>query len=123
MKEKNTYIPYDFMINELYELEPRIKRMFGSHAIYIGEKIYFALRESEKKPIDNGVWIATEKEHHQKLFQLFESLRYFKTIPMKKWILLPADADDFEEVGMQLCEMIKQNHPAIGIIPNSKKKS
>lgn len=120
--KKAVNIPYDFILNELYELDPVVKRMFGSHAIYIGEKIYFALRKSEKKPIDNGVWIATEKEHHQKLFQLFDSLRYFETIPMKKWILLPADADDFEEVGVQLCDMIKNNHPAVGTIPNSKKK-
>ncbi len=120
--KKKTPIPYDFIVNELYELEPTIKRMFGTHSIYIGEKIYFALRESEKNAIDNGIWIATEKKHHQKLFQLFDSLRYFETIPMKKWILLPADVDDFEEIGMELCQMVKDNHPALGTIPTSKKK-
>ena len=120
--KKSIRIPYDFILNELFELDPFVKKMFGTHSIYIGEKIYFALRESEKKPIDNGIWIATNRQHHDTLFQMFDSLRYFETIPMKKWILLPADADDFEEVGMALCEMVKENHPAVGTIPNSKKK-
>ncbi len=120
--KKKVEIPYDFMINELFELEPEIKRMFGAFSIYFGDKIYFALRKSEKNKADNGIWIGTELKYHQKLKQLFSSIRNFKEIRIKKWLVLPEDSDDFEEVGMKLCEMVKEGHPAIGVLPKKKKK-
>lgn len=119
---KKVDIPYDFMINELFELEPEIRRMFGAFSIYFGDKIYFALRKSEKSPVDNGIWIGTEKQYHQKIKQLFPSVRNFEELKIKKWLVLPESADDFEESGMKLCEMIKEGHPAIGVIPIKKKK-
>jgi len=121
MKIKPT-IPFDFVLNELFELEPRVQRMFGAYGIYIGEKMYFVLRESEKKTEDNGIWVATQLEFHDSLKEMIPDLRNFTSVRIKKWLILPIEAEDFEESAVRMCEMIKSGHPAIGVIPQRKKK-
>lgn len=115
-------MPFEFLLDYLYPLEPTIKQMFGTHSIYIDEKIYLAARQREKNPIDNGIWIGTEMEHHESLIAQFPSVRYLKAIPMKKWLILPETAEDFEEVAIAICELIKLDDPRIGVLPKKKRK-
>ena len=35
---------------------------------------------------------------------------------------LPANAEDFEEVAIEICELIKAGDPRIGVLPKPKKK-
>ena len=117
---------HKFIIDYLYPLDTRIKNMFGNHSIYIGAKIYLATRHSEKKPLDNGIWIGTKMEHHESLKKQFLSLTHIRTYKIKKWLLLPVEAEDFEEVAIEICELIKSGDPRIGVLPkpkNKKKKS
>ena len=99
--------------------------MFGVLAIYVGEKIVLATRQKQDSPGDNGIWIGTKVEHHPALKQLFPSLRNLESYKIKTWLLLPEDADDFEETALKISELIKRNSPLIGNIPaprKSKKK-
>ncbi len=115
-------MPHEFILDYLYPLVPRIKKMFGNHSIYIGAKIYLATRESEKNPLDDGIWIGTKIDYHDSLKAQFPSLTNLKLYKIKKWLLLPVDADDFEETAIGICELIKSGDPRIGVVPKPRKK-
>ncbi|MEW7292401.1 hypothetical protein [Aquimarina sp. 2304DJ70-9] len=114
-------IPYEFILDLIYSLPVRTKRMFGNVAIYYGEKIILATRQKDDNPIDNGIWIATKIEHHEALKSMFPSFRNLETYKIKTWLLLPEDADDFEESAEKIVELIKSNSPLIGNIPPVRK--
>ena len=105
----------------LYPLTYRTKRMFGVLAVYVGEKIVLALRQKEDRPADNGIWIGTKVEHHSVLKEMFPSLRNLESYKIKTWLLLPEDAEDFEESALKISELIKKNSPLIGNIPAPRK--
>lgn len=122
MPTKDKEMPFEFILDHLYPLEAFIRKMFGTHSIYIEDKIYLAARQAEKNPEDNGLWIGTEMQHHESLMKQFPSISYLNSIPMKKWLLLPESADDFEESAIQICELIKAGDPRVGVLPKKKKK-
>ena len=115
-------MPHEFILDYLYPLVPRIKKMFGTHSIYIGAKIYLATRESAKKPLDNGIWIATNIEHQDNLKAQFPSLINISVYNIKSWLVLPIEAADFEEVAIEICDLIKADNPRVGVLPKPKKK-
>jgi hypothetical protein len=57
---KTKAIPFEFVLDELADVEPSTRSMFGCTAVYVEEKIVFILRD--KKDRDDGVWIATTKD-------------------------------------------------------------
>lgn len=114
-------IPHEFVLEMLYPLPYRTKRMFGVLAVYVGEKIVLALRQKQDNPGDNGIWIGTKVEHHSSLKELFPSLRNLEVYKIKTWLLLPEDAEDFEESALRISELIKKNSPLIGNIPPPRK--
>ncbi|MGE4130026.1 MAG: hypothetical protein AB7F86_00225 [Bdellovibrionales bacterium] len=75
-------IPFDFVLNELADLDPYTKPMFGCRSVYVGSKIVFILRDkADNYPQDNGVWLATTHEHHESLrrdFPILRSIDLFK---------------------------------------------
>ncbi len=107
-------MPHDFILDYLYPLPVRIKKMFGNHAVYVGEKIVLATRDNTNKPIDNGVWIATKTEYHESLKSQFPSIINLRLYNIRKWLLLPSDCEDFEQVVIGICELIQANDPRIG---------
>lgn len=115
-------MPHKFILDYLYPLETRIKNMFGNYSIYLGPKIYLATRQNEKNPLDNGIWIGTKVEYHESLKQEFPSLTSIRSYKIKKWLLLPVDAEDFEEVAISICDLIKSDDPRIGVLPKPKNK-
>src|SRR5262245_33694840 len=60
-------LPFAFVLDELESLSPEVKAMFGSHAVYAGEKILFVLYQKEDNARDTGLWIKTDYEHHESL--------------------------------------------------------
>jgi len=46
----------------------------------------------------------------------FPSIRKLQIYKIKKWLLLPLDADDFEESAIKMCELIKQGDERIGVV-------
>jgi hypothetical protein len=124
MSKKSRSIPFDFVLEELYSLNPVVKPMFGCHAIYVQNKIMLIVRLKEDFPGDNGVWVATTADHHESLRRDFPSMRSIGLFGegVSSWQNLPQEADDFEEEVLRICSFIRKNDPRIGKIPKAKKK-
>lgn len=114
-------IAFEFVLDALISLQPLIKPMFGCHAVYIGERIIFILRNRDSEPNDNGVWLATRPHYHESLRKELPSMRSIELFGggETKWQNLPLDADDFEESVMHACEMVLKGDERIGKIPNT----
>jgi len=99
--------------------------MFGCTAIYVEEKIVLILRQKPSHERDNGVWMATTREHHVSLQQDFPHMRSIELLgePVTNWQVLPIDAPDFEESAMRACELVISGDPRIGRIPGKKRRS
>lgn len=115
-------IPFNFVIENLFALDPIIKSMFGAYAIYVGNKIVLILRD--KKDEDSGVWIATVPEHHASLKKEFPIMRSIKIFGSGEtaWQVLPMEEDDFETSVNRACDLILKGDIRIGKIPKPKKK-
>lgn len=121
-------IPFEFIVDELADMNPMTKPMFGCTAIYLGGKIVLILRQRNDPAEDDGIWLATTEEHHESLQNDFPSMRSIKIFGpgATGWQVLPAMADDFEEAAFRACEFVRNEDPRIGKIPKkklSKKKS
>jgi hypothetical protein len=117
-------LAFPFVLDALEAANPYTKPMFGCIAVYVGEKIVLILRDRESSPEDNGVWIATTKEHHESLQKDFPSMRsiyMFADGGPTGWQVLPASSEDFEESAMKACEFILRKDPRIGNVPKAKK--
>jgi hypothetical protein len=116
-------IPFEFVLETLARANPRIKPMFGCQAIYIEEKIVLILRKRKDYEDDNGVWVATAKEHHASLKKDLPSLRSIRLLGrVTAWQNLPCQADDFEESVMKACEFILKGDVRIGKVPKTRSK-
>ncbi len=117
-------IPFDFVLERLAPLRPYTNPMFGSFAVYVGEKIVLILRQRESSPQDNGVWLATTEEHHASLRQVFPRMRSIAVFgtPVTGWQVIPEDTADFEAAVERACDLVLKGDPRIGKIPGSKKK-
>lgn len=111
-----------FLIDYLYPLEVRVRPMFGNTSLYIGEKSYFATRHRADKTADNGIWIGTQLEHHESLKAQFPSLTNLNSFRIRKWLLLPETAEDFEETARQFCLLVIAEDERLGVTPKPKKK-
>ena len=112
------------MIDELDRVDPVVRPMFGCHAIYVRDKIVLILRHRKDFPSDNGVWMATAREHHHSLKLDFPSMRSISLFGKREteWQNIPLDADDFEELVTKACKLVVKGDLRIGKIPNKKKK-
>jgi hypothetical protein len=72
---------FPFVLEELQDSilagRVRTRAMFGSHAVYVDERIIFILRQKDdpKTLRDNGVWVATQPDHNESLLRDFPALR------------------------------------------------
>ena len=114
--------PYQFFLDQLYPLEFRHKRMFGVDAFYYEDKIMFALFQKEEHPNDNGIWIATKKQHHQKLKHKFSSIKHIEYLSIKNWLMLPESSEHFESEVHKLQQLIRDCSELVGNIPAPKKR-
>ena len=124
MKTKNP-IPYDFVLEQLDALAPYTRPMFGCTAVYVRDRIVLVLRRKEQYKQDNGVWLATTREHHESLRREFPHMRSIAVLGsgVTGWQILPEDAPDFEESIVRVCRLIRAHDPRIGKTPKSKSRS
>lgn len=119
-------IPFDFVLDELATLEPRVKPMFGSYGVYVGDLFVMVLRQRSSHPEANGVWLATTAQHHESLRKHFPNMTSVFLLSDGKaetnWQMLPEEADDFEQAVIKLCRLILMGDERIGTIPKPKKK-
>ena len=116
-------VPYEFVLDALAEMQPTTRAMFGALAVYAGEKIVFLLRDRPADPQANGVWIAIRTEFQESLRDEFPNAGPVR-IPGKEisgWRLLAGGADDFEPSALHACELIVNNDPRIGKVPNKSR--
>jgi len=118
-------VPNEFVLDAIAALSPRTRPMFGCLAVYVEDKIVFVLRDKRDKTTDNGVWLATTKEHHKSLRREFPNMRSIQVLGKKVtgWQILPADAPDFEEAALRACELIIARDPRIGKVPGMRRAS
>jgi hypothetical protein len=114
-------MPFDFLLDYL-PAGIIVKPAVGMFYIYFDRKIVLIFRKVNKNPQHNGIWISTQREHHESLkaevpeitgFVLDEG---FDTA----WLLLNDNHDDFEKAAIQLCELVSQKDKRIGkVTPKS----
>ena len=97
--------------------------MFGCVAVYVADKIVLILRDKRDGTADNGVWLATTKDHHDSLRREFPNMRSIEVLGkgVTGWQMLPADAPDFEEAALHACECILAADPRIGKVPGPRR--
>jgi len=96
-------VPHRFVLDAIAALSPTTYPMFGCLAVYVGDKIVLILRDKRDETADNGVWLATTKDHHDSLRREFPNMRSIQVLGkgVTGWQVLPADAPDFEEAGLR----------------------
>jgi hypothetical protein len=116
-------IPHEFVLDAIASLLPETRPMFGCLAIYVKDKIVLILRDKPESKADNGVWLATTKEHHASLRGDLPNMRSIHVLGKKVtgWQVLPADAPDFEESALRACELIAAGDPRIGKVPGARR--
>lgn len=116
--------PHEFVLDALSELSPFTRPMFGCLAVYVDEKIVLILRDKPTHPRDNGVWLATTRDHHESLRHVFPNMRSIELLAeeVSSWQILAVDTPDFEESAMHACELVIARDPRIGRIPGAKKR-
>ena len=126
MRVVNREIPFDFILDYLLPIETTVKPFFGMFAVYSGEKLLLMLRERDKQPEMNGIWIATAKGGQESLKKELPVLRMIAGPKTKEsgagWQMIPVAADDFEAAAIRVCELIVRRDPRIGKIPPLKKR-
>jgi hypothetical protein len=118
-------LPFDFVLQELEDLGPFTRPMFGCHAIYVEDKIVFILRDKKDPAVDDGVWVATTREHHRALKKDFPSLRSITVLAgggVTGWQNLPAASEDFEDSVLRACELVRRGDPRIGKVPGKRRR-
>ena len=115
-------VPYEFVLEAIAALSPRTRTMFGSVAVYVEDKIILILRDKRDETPDNGVWLATTKEHHESLRREFPNMRSIQVLGnnITGWQVLPVEAPNFEESALRACELIISRDPRIGKVPGAQ---
>ncbi len=123
--KKRNAIPFEFVLEALARVSPYTRPMFGCLAIYVQDKIVLILRDKRESTVDNGVWLATTKEHHASLAREFPNMRSIRVLgkSVTGWQVLPADAPDFEEASLRACELVIAGDPRIGKVPGTRRAS
>jgi hypothetical protein len=118
-------IPFDFVIAALEALGPYTRPMFGCTAVYVDERIVFVLRDKKSPRQDDGVWVATTREHHATLRRELPGLRSIRVLAggsVTGWQVIPADSESFEEAALRACDLVVRGDPRIGKIPASRRR-
>ena len=120
---KKNSMAFDFVLEELHDLNPVVRPMFGCHAIYVGDAIVLITRNKKDHTEDNGVWIATQFEYHESFYKELPLLRNVKLLGGAKsnWQNIPVDEEHFEESVFKVCELIRKRDNRIGKIPKPRK--
>jgi hypothetical protein len=123
--KKRRPTPHEFVLDAIASLSPRTRSMFGCLVVYVEDKIVLALRDKQDHTADNGVWLATTKEHHESLRREFPNMASIQVLGsgVTGWQVLPSNALDFEVAALRACELIVAGDPRIGKLPGPKRAS
>jgi hypothetical protein len=121
LTSRRAKIPFAWVLDEIASLDPTTRPMFGCTAVYARGKIVFILREKGGAP-DDGVWLATTREHHTTLLHELPSMRSITVFGdgQTGWQVLPAERDAFEEEVLRACALVRNDDPRIGKVPKPR---
>jgi len=116
-------VPHAFVLDALAAAEPYTRPMFGCTAVYVEDRIVVILRDDREPAEDNGVWLATTKEHHASLRKELPSIRSISVLgpDVTGWQVIPTDAIGFEEEAMRAARLVLAGDPRIGKVPASRR--
>jgi len=116
--------PYDFILDELGDLVTAIKPMFGAYGIYRDHQILMILRKKEKFDNDTGMWLGVVNGHLDSIKKDIPELRDLEMFGPgpTSWQMLSEDLENFEDVALQICELIRRKDPRIGRTPKARLK-
>jgi hypothetical protein len=113
-------IPYEFVLERLEMLGLTTKPMFGSHGVYLDERVLFILRR--KGDVDDGVWLAFEPEHEPALKALLPGLSKIQRLGnVRAWRKLAANSPSFEDDVLRVCALVLAGDTRIGKLPDRLK--
>lgn len=109
-------VPYDFVLQALYPLRPRVVKMLGGYGLYREKTLLLFLRNGENQPEFNGVFIATHPPYFASLQKdIHESKMEFDLDgSTDSWIFVSEDLNDFEAKVNTACALIKAGDVRIG---------
>jgi hypothetical protein len=109
-------VPFAFVLEQLERVEPTTRAMFGSTAVYLGERIVFVLRE--KGDVDDGVWIAYETTRESEALAALPRLVAIERLPnVRCWRKLAKASPHFEEDVLAACRLAAEEGSPIGKLP------
>jgi hypothetical protein len=117
--------PFPFVLDELQPLRPTVKRAFGLTYVYLNEKVLCCLRDSEKLPATNGLWLFTTTEHVDSLAREFPALprRSLWRSGKNAWVILATRFEYFEEYAFKACELMLNGDRRIGRLSRGRRVS
>jgi hypothetical protein len=117
--------PFPFVIEELQSIRPTVKRAFGMTYVYLDERLLFCLRDSEKLPATNGLWLFTTTEHVESLAREFPDLprRCLWRSGKNAWVIIASSKEYFEEYAFKACELMLNGDRRIGRVSRRQRVS
>jgi len=118
--------PHAFVLEAIAPLNPEARRMFSGFAVYIDDRIVCMLRNHQKSPTDNGVWLVLSEKvdpSDPELRREFPSIRSIDLLgnKIRHWLLIPSDSPDFEAEAHHLCDLLLDHDQRLGRIPESRR--
>ena len=118
--------PHAFVLDAIAPLNPEIRRMFSGFAVYLDDRIVCMLRDHQKSPRDNGVWLVLSDgtdPADPKLRREFPSIRSIELLgnKIRHWLLIPSDSPTFETEALHACDLMLHHDPRLGRIPESRR--
>ncbi len=109
-------VPYDFVLQYLHPVKPRVVKMLGGFALKIDQKMIMFLRNRNNHPEFNGVFIATHPAFFSELQKEIHTSRMEFDLDgsYDSWIFISEDLDDFDAKVKTACELVKNGDMRIG---------
>ena len=122
IRSSKNSVPFSFVVDELTSLRPTIKSAFGFTYLYLDDRLLCCLRDSNKQPGSNGMWIFTTIENLESLGKEFPELsrRYLWRSGKNAWVILPSRLAEFEEYAFKACELMLNGDRRIGRLSRGK---
>jgi hypothetical protein len=121
-----TTAPYAFAVEALTSLQPEVRPLFSGFGVYCGDRLVLILRDREKLPRDNGVWLVLSEgtdPADPSLRRDFPPLRRIELLRSKinHWLLIPSDDARFEPLALHACDLILRRDARFGRVPQSRR--
>lgn len=105
------------------------KAMFGGYAFYLQGRLILVVFESpgertyKNKTVSYDIWdgcmFPAERDKHEEIQKIFPML--FNHPVLGKWLYLPQQTEDFEDVATRVVRMIPRRLDLFGVYPKPQK--